>query len=126
MASGCVAVLRESSAPLVGHEERTDATDQADDSDGPEHRGAYELEASETCHDQEDDTRDEETEADEVDSHCSLSLGRAARRNVTQLGDLTDVPVALSVILSPVVRALRTDLGSRRRVSGTADQHLGL
>ena len=93
-------MLRESSAPLVGHEERSDATDEADDSDGPEHGGAYELETSETCHDQEDDTRDKEAEANEVDSHSLLRLGRAARRNVPQLGDLTDVPVALSVVLS--------------------------
>ena len=90
VASGCVAVLRESSATLVGHEERTDTTDQADDSDGPEHSGADELETSETCHDQEDDACDEEAEANEVDSHSSLRLGRAALRNVPQLGDLTD------------------------------------
>ena len=31
---------------------------------------------------------DEETEADDVDSHSLLRLGRAARRNVPQLGDL--------------------------------------
>jgi hypothetical protein len=92
--------LRESSAPLVGHEERTDATDQADDSDGPEHGGAYELETAETCHHQEDDARDEEPETNEVDSHSLLRLGGAARRNVPQLGDWTDVPGALPLVLS--------------------------
>jgi len=84
-------MLRESSAPLVGHEERTDATNQADDSDGSEHGGAYELETSETCHDQEDDARDEEPEANKIDSHSLLRLGRAARRNVPQLGGLDEV-----------------------------------
>jgi hypothetical protein len=92
-------VLRESSAPLPRHEERTDATDQADDSDGPKHRRADDLETAETCHDQEDDSRDEEAEADDVDSHSLLSLGRAARRSVPQLGDMTDVPAALSLVL---------------------------
>jgi hypothetical protein len=105
VAWGSVALLRESSAALVGHEERTYATDQADDSDCPEHGGTYELETSETRHHQEDDARDEESEADEVDSHSLLRLGGAVRRNVPQLGDWLDVPAALSLVLSPGANA---------------------
>jgi hypothetical protein len=81
--------LGESSAPLVRHEEGTDTTDQADDADDPEHGGPYEFETSESPHDQEDDARDEEAKAYEVDWHNSLRLGKAAGRNVPQLGDWT-------------------------------------
>jgi len=86
-------MLRESSAPLVRHEERTDATDQADDSDDPEHDSAPEAKT----HDQEDGARYEEAEADEVDWHGSLTLDTSAGRHVPQLGDWTGPMAALSL-----------------------------
>lgn len=90
---GVSVLLRESSAPLVRQEQRTDATNEADDADDPEHGATPEAQA----HDKEDEPCDEEAEANEVDWHSSLTLGRTAGRSVPQLGDWTDVPATLSL-----------------------------
>jgi hypothetical protein len=72
--------------PLVRHEERPDSADQADDADDPEDDATL-GEETEPCHDHEDGTCNQETQADEVHWHSSLKLGRVKPRNVPHMGD---------------------------------------